>query len=133
MILAVVHLMPVLRQLKVGILSLLWSCRFDKPSLIALCLVDRPDPGSTSADEVLVGPSAGVGVLSSSGNVPGEGANVAGVESEAVKRGRTQHTRPAEGLERSVLHNEWEKGWLLCLSFIPLGFWLLLVCNHVVI
>ena len=30
--------------------------------------------------------------------------------SSKSKRGRTQHSRPAEGLERSVLHNEWAKG-----------------------
>ena len=78
----------------------------------------RPDLGSTSADEVLAGQSAGVGFLSSSSDVPGEGAGVAVSKSVAVKRERTQHSRPAEGLERCVMHNEWEKGWLRCLFFV---------------
>ena len=85
---------------------------FDEPRLIGFCLVGRPALGLTSADEVLVGQSSGVGLLSSSVDVLGEDADIAGTQSVADKRERTQHTRPAEGLERSVLHIEWEKGWL---------------------
>ena len=39
-----------------------------------------------------------------------DGVTVVGASSSKVVRERTQHTRPAEGLEASVLHNEWEKG-----------------------
>ena len=123
-IVPVIHLLPIMRQLKVGILGLLWLCRFAEPSLIAFCLVGRPDLGLTSADEVLVGQFAGVGFLSSSGDVPGEGAGVAVTKSVAAKRERTQHSRPAEGLERSVLHNEWENVWLQCLFSWLLFRWL---------
>ena len=73
--------------------------------------------GSTSADGVLVGQSAGVGFLSSSVGVMGKDAAIAGTQSVVDKRERTQHTRLSEGLERSVLHNEWEKGWLRYLFF----------------
>ena len=40
-------------------------------------------------------------------------------------RERTQHTRPAEGLERSVSHNEWSKGNYHLLLSISYVFWLL--------
>ena len=39
-----------------------------------------------------------------------DGVTVVGASSSKVVHERTQHTRPAEGLEASVLHNEWEKG-----------------------
>ena len=37
---------------------------------------------------------------------------------------RTQHSRPAEGLEKSVLHNEWAKG-----KVVP--FWIALLSSFV--
>ena len=48
-------------------------------------------------------------------DVPGvsqddDGVTVVGASSSKVVHERTQHNRPAEGLEASVLHNEWEKG-----------------------
>ena len=79
--------------------------------------MDRSALGSTGADGVSVGQSAGVGFLSSSVGVLGEDAAIAGTQSVGDKRERTQHTRPAEGLERSVLYNEWKKGWLRYLFF----------------
>ena len=48
-------------------------------------------------------------------DVPGvsqddDGVTVVGASSSKVVHERTQHNRPAEGLEASVLQNEWEKG-----------------------
>ena len=54
--------------------------------------------------------------LASSADVCGTSAIVSGAatlddgQSSGTGRERTQHTRPSVGLERSVLHNEWEKG-----------------------
>ena len=39
-----------------------------------------------------------------------DGVTVVGASSSKFVHERSQHTRPAEGLEASVLHNEWEKG-----------------------
>ena len=33
------------------------------------------------------------------------------VRTPNTSRGRTHHSRPTVGLERSVLHNEWEEAW----------------------
>ena len=52
----------------------------------------------------------------SSSDVCGTSAIVSGAvfldagQSSGRHRERTQHTRPCVGLERSVFHNEWEKG-----------------------
>ena len=48
-------------------------------------------------------------------DVPGvsqddDGITVVGASSFKAVHERTQHSRPAEGLEASVLHNEWEQG-----------------------
>ena len=57
--------------------------------------------------------SAGVHSTDSDGVLPVTGGFASSEEpgcSDQPKRGRTQHARPAEGLERSVIHNEWVKG-----------------------
>ena len=77
--------------------------------------------------------SAGVHSTDSEGVLPVTGGFASSEElgcSDQPKRGRTQHSRLAEGLERSVIHNEWAKGdysfvvgllvvvILVCLSFL---------------
>ena len=53
--------------------------------------------------------------LASSADVCGTSAIVSGAATldagqfSGARRERTQHTRPSIALERSVLHNEWEK------------------------
>ena len=57
--------------------------------------------------------SAGVHSTDSEGVLPVTGGFASSEEpgcSDQPKRGRTQHARLAEGLERSVIHNEWAKG-----------------------
>ena len=56
-------------------------------------------------------------VFSGMGDLPGGSSDassfqLAGVTASGSKsrHDRTQHGRPAEGLEKSVLHNEWAKG-----------------------
>ena len=43
------------------------------------------------------------------------------------RRERTQHSRPVEGLERSVFHNEWAKGYYYLQLSVSYVFWLCLV------
>ena len=45
------------------------------------------------------------------------------------RRERTQHSRPVEGLERSVIHNEWAKGYYYLQLSISCVFWLVLCCG----
>ena len=45
------------------------------------------------------------------------------------RRERTQHSRPAEGLERSVIHNEWAKDVYYLPLFVSYVFWLVPCCG----
>ena len=45
------------------------------------------------------------------------------------KRERTQHSRPVEGLERSVIHNEWAKGYYRLQLSVSCVFWLVPCCG----
>ena len=45
------------------------------------------------------------------------------------RRERTQHSRPVEGLERSIIHNEWAKGYYYLQLSISCVFWLVPCCG----
>ena len=45
------------------------------------------------------------------------------------RRERTQHSRPIEGLERSVIHNEWAKGYYYLQLSVSYVFWLVPCCG----
>ena len=64
-------------------------------------------PGTSAPNES--GLASNADVCGTSAIVSGAATLDAGQSSEA-RRERTQHTRPSIGLERSVLHKEWEKG-----------------------
>ena len=45
------------------------------------------------------------------------------------RRERTQYSRPVEGLERSVIHNEWAKGYYYLQLSVSYVFWLAPCCG----
>ena len=72
---------------------------------------------SSSFDAVIISSMADEAVSSSDGD--------AGFR---PRRERTQHSRPVEGLERSVIHNEWAKGYYYLQLSISCVFWLVPCC-----
>ena len=62
-------------------------------------------------------------VFTDRGNLPSGSSDVAPSGSQS-RHERTQHGRPAEGLEKSVLHNDWAKS-----KVVP--FWIALLSSFV--
>ena len=72
---------------------------------------------SSSSDDVVIPSMADEAVSSGDGDA-----------SFRPKRERTQHSRPVEGLERLVIHNEWAKGYYYIQLSISCVFWIVPCC-----
>ena len=72
-------------------------------------LPDNTPPVRDAGSHNESGPASGIAVCGTSAIVGGTVAFESGLSSGKT-RDRTQYARPSVGLERSVLHNEWEKG-----------------------
>ena len=96
------------RRVKVGILLLELGEYLSSRYRFHFVAVQTPIPQGENVFDLL-------GLISSGS--PGVTPDVFaddGASGSKTRHSRTQHGRPAEGVEQSVLHNEWGKGIMLC-------------------